>query len=153
MNRQDRKINQPQLIQEQRDMNSYLEQLTNYRRMQREKQSSRRPWGAKKIITVDDLQKKIDHDTINRNAASGAGRSEMEKQGIRALDLTNQFRASEGNRPALAWNQPLHDIAMEHSKNMVNNYKNDMYFFNCSQECVSPDLFSRIILYFKANSA
>ena len=60
------------------------------------------PWGAK-VITVDDLQKKIDEDTNRRNAASGAGCSEMEKQGIRALDLTNKFRANEGNRPALCW--------------------------------------------------
>ena len=85
--------------------------------MQQSKRS-RRPWGAK-VITVDDLQKKIDEDTNRRNAASGSGRSEMERQGIRALDLTNKFRASEGNRPALAWSQELHEIAMEHSKDMA----------------------------------
>ena len=43
--------------------------------------------------------------------------------GIRALDLTNKFRAAtneghEGNKPALSWSKELHDIAMTHSRNM-----------------------------------
>ena len=57
-----------------------------------------------------------------RNRAHGAG-SQSEMLGIRALDLTNQFRAAtneghEGNKPALRWSKELHDIAMTHSKNM-----------------------------------
>ena len=61
------------------------------------------------MVTVDDLQKKIDEETRMRNNAMGAGRGESEKWGIRCLELTNQFRDSkkeghEGGKPALAWN-------------------------------------------------
>lgn len=35
--RQDRKVNHPELIQEQRAMDSYLTQLTNYKRLQQSK--------------------------------------------------------------------------------------------------------------------
>ena len=91
--------------------------------MQQEKY--RRRWGAARVITVDDLQKRIDQDTANRNRAQvGPNTTDSERWGIRALDLTNQFRAStteghEGNKPALAWNKQLHDIALEHSINMA----------------------------------
>jgi uncharacterized protein YkwD len=59
-----------------------------------------------------------------RNNALGHGKSDSEKWGIRALDLTNKFRASkneghEGNKSALSWSKELHDIALEHSKNMA----------------------------------
>ena len=38
--------------------------------------------------------------------------------GKRCLDLTNNFRKQQG-LSELKWNQKLHDIAMEHSKNMA----------------------------------
>ena len=38
--------------------------------------------------------------------------------GIRALELSNNFRATEG-KPALTWNDELYKIAMTHSKNMA----------------------------------
>ena len=87
--------------------------------MQEQKFKRSKPWGAKKVVTVNDLQKQIDQETNARNNAQGAGKSMQEQWGIRALDLTNKFRAKEGNRSALAWSQPLHDIAMVHSKNMA----------------------------------
>ena len=73
-------------------------------------------------MTVADLQKKIDQETMVRNNATQAG-SQSEMMGIRALDLTNKFRAAtneghDGNKPALRWSKELHDIAMTHSKNM-----------------------------------
>ena len=37
--------------------------------------------------------------------------------GIRALELTNNFR-KEHNLPALSWNQALHDIGAVHSQDM-----------------------------------
>ena len=37
--------------------------------------------------------------------------------GMKALELTNEFRKSH-QLPALLWSQALHDIAMEHSYNM-----------------------------------
>jgi uncharacterized protein YkwD len=80
-------------------------------------------------VYVADLQKKIDEDTMQRNAAhlgpnAGANLSQSEVWGLRCLDLTNKFRAAtneghEGNKPALSWNKPLHDIALEHSINMA----------------------------------
>ena len=64
-------------------------------------------------MTIEDTQRIIDEQTRERNNAQGAGRGQSEQWGIRALDLTNQFRKGH-NLPALSWNQALHDIAMEH---------------------------------------
>ena len=88
--------------------------------MQREKYLKSR---VNKVVTVDDLQKKIDGDTMARNNATVAN-SDSERWGIRALDLTNKFRAATneghvGNLPALSWNKELHDIALVHSIDMA----------------------------------
>ena len=64
-------------------------------------------------MTLEDTQRLIDQQTRERNNAEGAGKGQSEQWGIRALDLTNQFRAGH-QLPALSWNQPLHDIAMKH---------------------------------------
>jgi len=69
-------------------------------------------------VTTQDLQNKIDSETKFRNNAIAIGKGDSERWGLRALDLTNQFRATH-NLPALSWNQQLHDIAMGHSKNMA----------------------------------
>ena len=61
--------------------------------MQEHKFKKSKPWGARKVITVADLQKQIDEETNARNRAQGAGKSQQEQWGIRALDLTNKFRA------------------------------------------------------------
>lgn len=65
-------------------------------------------------MTIEDTQRIIDEQTRERNNAQGAGKGQSEQWGIRALDLTNQFRKGH-QLPALSWNQALHDIAMEHS--------------------------------------
>lgn len=54
-----------------------------------------------------------------RNNAQAAGKGLSEQWGIRALDLTNQFRKKEMNKPCLSWNQELHNIAMGHCINMA----------------------------------
>jgi uncharacterized protein YkwD len=59
----------------------------------------------------------VDEDVKNANNAQSAGKGPSEQMGIRALDLTNKFRA-EHNLPALRWNQEIHNIAWGHSKNM-----------------------------------
>lgn len=60
---------------------------------------------------------------MRRNNATAAT-TDSERLGIRALDLTNKFRAATneghvGNLPALSWNKELHDIALVHSKDMA----------------------------------
>ena len=105
------------------NLDSYKGQLTNYRKMQKERYLGN---NRGKIITVDDLQKKIDEDTAFRNNAKAAGgvMTDSERWGIRALDLTNKFRAApsqwhQGNLHALSWSKELHDIALQHSKDMA----------------------------------
>lgn len=99
--------------------------MQNYKKLQEQRYRRNRP----KTVTVADLQKKIDEETRMRNNAhfvgkDGRGGGDSERWGLRCLELTNQFRASTneghaGNKPALAWSQPLHDIAYEHSVNMA----------------------------------
>jgi len=129
--RQHRMVNEPELIAQQRAMaqqsdqlDTYLGQLQHYKKMQRSKYQRRRAQLPleQRTVTVADLQKKIDEETMGRNNATQAG-SQSERWGIRALDLTNKFRAAtneghDGNKPALRWSKELHDIAMTHSKNM-----------------------------------
>lgn len=43
-------------------------------------------------MTLEKLQEKVDEDIRFKNNAQGASRGESERMGIRALDLTNQFR-------------------------------------------------------------
>ena len=74
-------------------------------------------------MNLTDLQKKIDQDTMARNRATNVN-TESEMWGVRALDLTNRFRAAtneghEGNKPALSWSKELHDIAYTHSLDMA----------------------------------
>ena len=45
--------------------------------------------------------------------------TEETRWGIRALELTNQFRAKNNLHP-LRWNQNLCDIGMDHSRDMAN---------------------------------
>lgn len=71
------------------------------------------------MMTIADTQAIIDRETRERNNAMGAGKGVSEQWGIRSLDLTNVFRKSEMNLPALSWNQKLHDIAMGHCVNMA----------------------------------
>lgn len=71
-----------------------------------------------RVMTLEDSQKLLDEETRSRNNAQAAGRGQSEAWGIRALDLTNQFRMSN-NLPSISWNQALHDIAMEHCVNMA----------------------------------
>jgi uncharacterized protein YkwD len=52
---------------------------------------------------------------VKNNAHSA--NTDSEKWGIRALELTNQFRKStneghEGNKHSLRWSKQLHDIAL-----------------------------------------
>ena len=54
-------------------------------------------------MTLEDTQRLIDQQTRERNNAEGAGKGQSEQWGIRALDLTNQFRAGH-QLPALSWN-------------------------------------------------
>ena len=79
-------------------------------------------WSARpkqRMRTIEDSQAAIDKETRERNYAQNAGRGQSEQWGVRALDLTNKFRKSDSNLPALAWNQQLHDIAMTHSIDMA----------------------------------
>ena len=46
-----------------------------------------------RIFTTADIQKKIDDETRWKNNAQAAGKGDSERWGIRALELTNQFRA------------------------------------------------------------
>ena len=99
--------------------------MKHYKKMQERKWFQRQP----KVITVDDLQAKIDVEVRQRNNAlfvgkDGKGGGDSEKWGIRCLEMTNRFRAEkskwhEGKLPALSWNQALHDIALQHSINMA----------------------------------
>lgn len=45
----------------------------------------------------------LDKETRIKNQAVAAGKGDSERWGIRALELTNEFRAAHGLRP-LAWN-------------------------------------------------
>ena len=76
-----------------------------------------------RTVTIADLEKRVNQDVVINNK-SIKPTSQSEILGIRALDLTNKFRAAtneghEGNKPALRWNKELHDIAMTHSVNMA----------------------------------
>jgi uncharacterized protein YkwD len=71
-----------------------------------------------RVMTLADSQALLDKETRERNNAQAAGKGQSEQWGIRALDLTNQFR-QQNNLPALSWNQALHDIAMGHCVNMA----------------------------------
>ena len=70
-------------------------------------------------MDLADLQEIIDKETREKNNAQAAGKGQSEQWGIRALDMTNQYRKTESNLPSLSWNQALHDIAMEHCVNMA----------------------------------
>ncbi|CDW73897.1 scp-like extracellular [Stylonychia lemnae] len=113
---------QPEIYQAQRELTnqnikleSYMDQIKYYREMQRR---NYRQEQVGKVITSQDLQKKIDDETRFKNNATAAGKGDSERWGIRALELTNQFRASHG-LPALSWNQQLHDIGQPHNVNMA----------------------------------
>ena len=70
------------------------------------------------VVTVADLQLKVNDDIYAKNNAQSLNGSESEKMGLRALELTNRFRQSHGLSP-LNWHIQLHDIAMTHCKNMA----------------------------------
>ena len=112
----------PELYQEQRSITQHHQQLeTYYDQLKFYRDSQRNKYRAQnqgKVITTADLQKKIDEETKARNTAQAAGKGDSERWGVRALDLTNKFRAENG-LPALSWNQKLHDIAMTHCVNMA----------------------------------
>lgn len=159
--RHDRRVNQPELIEEQRavayqndQLDTYLGQMQHYKKMQQRKWITR----PKKMVTIDDLQKKIDEDIKIRNNGYYAGKgTNSENWGIRCLDLTNKFRAAtdeghEGNKSALKWDQALHDIALEHSINMAegrvpfghggfdNRAKKVPYFYRAFSENVAYNM-------------
>lgn len=78
-------------------------------------------------MTLGDLERKSETEkgiknrlNIGLGLKNNSKLSESEKMGMICLELTNKFRASKneghlGGLPALAWNQALHDIALEHS--------------------------------------
>eukprot|EP00347_Sterkiella_histriomuscorum_P010826 403374778 len=112
----------PEVYQTQRELtdrnhqlDTYMDQIKYYREMQRQ---NFRQENIGRVITTADLQKKIDEETRFKNNAQSAGKGDSERWGIRALELTNQFRAQHG-LPALSWNQALHDIAQPHNVNMA----------------------------------
>jgi len=45
-----------------------------------------------RMMTIADSQALLDKETRERNNAQAAGKGQSEQWGIRALDLTNQFR-------------------------------------------------------------
>ena len=127
--REERKTNHPELIEEQRaltrrnmNLDSYKGQLTFYSKMYGYLDSKRRG----KVITMDDIQKRIDEETAIRNNAKfeGGVMTDSERLGIQCLDLTNKFRAAPskwhtGSLPMLSWSKQLHDIALQHSMDMA----------------------------------
>jgi len=118
--RAQRKANQPELYQnnpysvrsiEQQSYDgavSIWDQLKAYRENMKKK-SFYRP---SKTITVSDLEK------MNRDKSMNVDPNDIKRHGIRCLQLSNNFRKSEG-KPDLIWNDELYKIAMEHSKNMA----------------------------------
>lgn len=90
------------------EIEAYREHLAVYQKSQ-----SRPARTGPRSMTIEDTQRIIDEKTRERNNAQGAGKGQSEQWGIRALDLTNQFRTGH-SLPTLSWNQALHDIAMEH---------------------------------------
>ena len=59
-----------------------------------------------------------DEDIRKQVGAAATGASDQVRWGIRAVQLTNEFRAKHNLSP-LMWNQNLCDVGMEHSKNMA----------------------------------
>eukprot|EP00347_Sterkiella_histriomuscorum_P004564 403359984 len=92
--------------------------LQAHQERQRDAEAKLQTRKCRRVITTADLQKKIDEETRFKNNAQSAGKGDSERWGIRALELTNQFRAQHG-LPALSWNQALHDIAQPHNVNMA----------------------------------
>ena len=87
---------------------SVWDQLKVYRENMRKKEFYR----PSKTITVSDLE------NMNKNSSMNVGSNDIKRLGIRWLELSNNFRKSQG-KPELAWNDELYKIAMEHSKNMA----------------------------------
>jgi uncharacterized protein YkwD len=54
-------------------------------------------------MTLADSQALIDNERRKANNAQAAGKGQSEQWGIRALELTNQFRL-QNNLPTLSWN-------------------------------------------------
>jgi len=65
---------------------------------------SQRPQPQKRNMDLKDLQEIIDKETREKNNAQGAGKGQSEQWGIRALDMTNEFRKQNGKLPSLSWN-------------------------------------------------
>lgn len=65
-----------------------------------------------KEITVKDLEK------MNKDQSMNVGPNDIKRLGIRCLELTNNFRRTQG-LPDLVWNDGLYNVAMPHSKNMA----------------------------------
>ncbi len=93
-------LSQREQLDRNHQLDTYMDQLKYYRDSQKQSFSKQ---NAGKVVTTADLQKKIDEDTRFKNNAKSAGAGDSERWGIRALDLTNQFRAAHG-LPALSWN-------------------------------------------------
>ena len=85
---------------------SVWDQLKEYR------DSKRREYRPAKEITVKDLE------AMNKAGSMNVNPNDIKRLGIRALELSNNFRQTEG-KSALIWNDQLYEIAMEHSKNMA----------------------------------
>lgn len=118
--REARKANHPELYQNNpfsvealekakyNNANSVWDQLKVYRNNMRQKLFYRKP----KEITVKDLEE------LSRNQSMSVGPNDIKRLGIRSLELSNNFRKTEG-KSELIWNDALYNIAMTHSKNMA----------------------------------
>lgn len=113
---------------------SIRDQIAEYRDSMRSKTMESRRFGAN-VMTFDKLeQQTVQREESQANATIDALRSKkmmttedierlrVEENKIafakRALELTNQFRRSQG-KSDLAWSQNLCDVGMPHSKNMA----------------------------------
>jgi len=92
---------------QQSSSNSAVDQLRDYRTQKREDN-----YRVPREITVKDLEK------MNKSESLNVSSTDIKRLGIRSLELSNNFRATEG-KPPLIWNDELYKIAMEHSKNMA----------------------------------
>ena len=88
---------------------SVWDQLNFYRNQMKDKKDEYRP---NKEITLKDLE------AMNQQESMAVGANDIKRLGLRSLELSNNFRATEG-KSKLIWNDKLYEIAMEHSKNMA----------------------------------
>eukprot|EP00742_Colponemidia_sp_Colp-10_P008770 GILJ01009520.1.p1 GENE.GILJ01009520.1~~GILJ01009520.1.p1 ORF type:complete len:552 (-),score=78.12 GILJ01009520.1:109-1764(-) len=115
----------------------FHKQLREYRSTQRSHEWQNTRQGRKRMYTIADLEAEdrarkyeagwapgappgTTGPGTNRTAVHTIENTFMDPQriGLKALELTNKFRASQG-RPPLIWNQALCQIGIEHSRRMA----------------------------------